>query len=120
MKRVLDVGNCSLDHGSISALLAKHFAADVVQVPDETLEALRGGTFDLVLVNRKLDRDQSDGLAIIKQIKANPQLASTPCMLITNFPEHQAAAVAAGAEPGFGKSNLTASETIERLKKHLG
>jgi CheY-like chemotaxis protein len=121
MKRVLDVGNCSLDHGSISALLAKHFAADVVQVhgPDDALEALRGGTFDLVLVNRKLDRDQSEGLAIIKQIKANPQLASTPCMLITNFPEHQAAAVAAGAEPGFGKSNLTAPETIERLGKFL-
>ena len=28
--------------------------------------------FDLVLVNRKLDSDYSDGLEIIKQIKADP------------------------------------------------
>jgi two-component system, chemotaxis family, chemotaxis protein CheY len=121
MKRVLDVGNCSMDHGAISDLLASRFSADVVQAhgPDDALSELRGGKFDLVLVNRKLDQDQSDGLEIIKQIKADPQLAPTPCMLITNFPEHQATAVAAGAEPGFGKSSLSAPETIERLKQYL-
>ena len=96
-------------------------AADVVQAhgPEDALSALRRGNFDLVLVNRKLDRDGSDGLAIIQQIKADEQLAATPCMLITNFPEHQAAAVAAGAEPGFGKSSVSAPETIERLGKYL-
>jgi CheY-like chemotaxis protein len=122
MKRVLDVGNCSLDHEAISSLLARHFAADVVQAhgPDDALSELRRGRFDLVLVNRQLDQDHSVGLEIIKQIKADPQLATTPCMLITNFSEHQATAVAAGAEPGFGKSSLAAPETIERLKKHLG
>ena len=121
MKRVLDVGNCSMDHGAISALLSRHFRADVVQAhgPEDALSALRGGKFDLVLVNRKLDRDASDGLEIIQQIKADTQLAATPCMLITNFPEHQAAAVAAGAEPGFGKSTLSAPATIERLGKFL-
>lgn len=121
MKRVLDVGNCSPDHGAISAWLKRHFGAAVAQAhgPDDALAALRSGKFDLVLVNRKLDQDYSDGLEIIQQIKADPQLASIPCMLITNYPEHQATAVAAGAEPGFGKLSLSSPETIERLGKFL-
>ena len=121
MKRVLDVGNCSPDHGAISSLLRKQFGAEVVQAhgPDDALQALRKEKFDLILVNRKLDQDYSDGLEIIKQIKANPALAATPCMLITNYAEHQATAVAVGAEPGFGKLSLTKPETIERLGKFL-
>ena len=122
MKRVLDVGNCPPDHGAISSLLRKQFGAEVVQAhgPDDALSALRKEKFDLVLVNRKLDQDYSDGLEIIKQIKADRSLAAIPCMLITNYAEHQATAVSAGAEPGFGKLSLSAPETIERLKKHLG
>ena len=121
MKRVLDVGTCSMDHGAISATLKKHFGAEVVQAhgPDDALASLRGGKFDLVLVNRKLDQDYSDGLEIIQQIKADKSLAGTPCMLITNYAEHQATAVAAGAEPGFGKLALSAPETLERLGKFL-
>ncbi len=121
MKRVLDVGNCSPDHGAISGLLKKQFGAQVMQAhgADDALAVLRNGQFDLVLVNRKLDQDDSDGLEIIKQIKADQALAATPCMLITNYVEHQAAAVAAGAEPGFGKLSLSAPETIERLGKFL-
>ena len=40
MKRVLDVGNCALDHGSISALISKQFGADVVQAhgPEDARE----------------------------------------------------------------------------------
>ena len=121
MKRVLDVGNCVPDHGAICSLLKRQFGAEVAQAhgPDDALAALRQEKFDLVLVNRKLDQDYSDGLEIIKQIKADNGLAATPCMLITNYAEHQAAAVAAGAEPGFGKLSLTSPETIERLGKFL-
>src|SRR5260221_10716061 len=105
MKRVLDVGQCPPDHGSIRRLIEDRFAAEVVQAHDarETLAQLRAGKFDLVLINRKLDADYSDGLEIIQQIKADPQLADTPVMLVTNYPEHQQLAVAAGAELGFGK-----------------
>src|SRR5688500_12182495 len=121
MKRVLDVGNCVPDHAAICSALKKHFGAEVAQAhgPGDALTALRKEKFDLVLVNRKLDQDYSDGLEIIKQIKADQSLAATPCMLITNYAEHQAAAVAAGAEPGFGKLSLTAPETIERLGTFL-
>lgn len=121
MKRVLDIGNCAPDHGAISSLLRKQFGAVVVQAhgSEDALAALRQEKFDLILVNHKLDQDYSDGLEIIQQIKADQALASTPCMLITNHAEHQAAAVAAGAEPGFGKLSLSAPETIERLGRFL-
>lgn len=121
-KRVLDVGNCSLDHGMVRGLLERQYRAEVVQAhgPDDALELLRREKFDLVLVNRKLDADYSDGLEIIKSIKADAKLAAIPCMLITNYPEHQAAAVEAGALPGFGKKELAKPGTHQRLKAVLG
>ena len=120
-KRVLDVGNCGVDYDAIRGMLEKSFAAEVVQAhgPDDALKLLRGQPFDLVLVNRKLDQDYSDGLEIIQQIKADPQLSKVVCMLITNYPEQQELAVAAGAAMGFGKKSLYAADTQQRLKKFL-
>jgi hypothetical protein len=40
-------------------------------------------------------------------------------MLITNFPEHQDAAVEAGAVRGFGKLEFSMPETLEKLKAVL-
>jgi two-component system chemotaxis response regulator CheY len=121
MPRVLDVGNCVPDHAAIRGMLEKTYRADVVQAdgPGDALAALRQESFDLVLVNRKLDQDYSDGLEIIKQIKAEKNLAAVPCMLITNYPDQQQVAVAAGAEYGFGKKELYAAETQARLAKFL-
>jgi CheY-like chemotaxis protein len=120
-KRVLDVGNCSMDHGSIRDFLEGVFGAEVVQAhgPDDAHQLLGRGHFDLVLVNRKLDQDYSDGLEIIKAIKADAKHAHVPCMLITNYPEHQESAVAAGAEPGFGKKQLRDEATRAKLERFL-
>lgn len=120
-KRVLDVGNCAPDHAAIRRMLEGEFAAEVVQAhgAEDTLETLRGEPFDLVLVNRRLDRDYGDGMEIVKQIKAHPVLSRLPVMLVSNYPEHQEKAVQAGAEPGFGKSELLSAETREKLKKFL-
>jgi len=116
VKRVLDVGNCVPDHAAIRSLLERTFGAEVVQThgPEDTLAELQAGVFDLVLVNRKLDQDYSDGLDIIKAIKGDTALARTPVMLITNYEDHQQAAVAAGAQPGFGKLSLSSPQTLER------
>jgi CheY-like chemotaxis protein len=120
-KRVLDVGNCVPDHAAIRRLLETQFQAEVTQTHgrEDTLEALQRQAFDLVLVNRKLDEDYSDGMEIIGQIKAHPALAKTPCMLITNYAEQQEAAVAAGAEYGFGKMELRSPDTHEKLARFL-
>ena len=120
-KRVLDVGNCVPDHAAIRRMLETTYRAEVTQVDDgpAALAALQREPFDLVLVNRKLDMDYSDGLDIIKQIKADPKLAAVPCMLITNYPDQQQIAVQAGAEPGFGKKELHTDITKSRLAKIL-
>jgi two-component system chemotaxis response regulator CheY len=121
-KRVLDVGNCVPDHAAIRRMLETGFGAEVLQAhgPEDTLAALQAGPIDLVLVNRKLDQDYSDGLEIIKRVKSDPRLRAVPMMLVTNYAEHQVAAVAEGAEYGFGKLELSKPETHERLAKILG
>jgi CheY-like chemotaxis protein len=120
-KRVLDVGNCVPDHAAIRRLLESTFQAEVVQADNSAsaFAAFKTGPFDLVLVNRKLDIDYSDGLDIIKQIKADPTLAAVPCMLITNYPDQQQLAVVAGAVPGFGKKEIHTDQTKSRLAQFL-
>ena len=120
-KRVLDVGNCVPDHAAIRTMLERSFGAEVAQTHEQsdTLDLLREQPFDLVLVNRKLDQDYSDGMEIIRAIKQDAALAKVPCMLITNYPDQQQAAVADGAEYGFGKKELYAEATQERLAKIL-
>ena len=121
-KRVLDVGQCGPDHATIQAYLKRHFDCEVVQThgADDTLEQLKNDRFDLVLVNRKLDADYSDGIEIIRQIKTGTATAVVPVMLVTNYPEHQEAAIAAGAMRGFGKLEFERPETRERLAAVLG
>jgi hypothetical protein len=121
-KRVLDVGNCDMDHGNIRGMLEGSFDASIVRCHtiDEAIAELRKAPADLVLVNRQFDRDLTEGVELIKRVKADAQFRATPCMLITNFPEHQAEAVAAGGEPGFGKRELGLPKTRELLSKYLG
>ena len=121
MKRVLNVGQCVPDHAAIRSLVERRFGAQVIGADNlnETLAALRAGAFDLVLVNRKLDVDYSDGMEIVRQLKSDEQYAALPVMLVTNYPEHQQQAVAAGCEPGFGKAELSSPATLEKLAKFL-
>lgn len=120
-KRVLDVGNCQPDHAAIKGLLAR-FDCDIVQAHEasDALKALRAAPFDLVLVNRKLDIDYSDGIEVIRQIKADPQVGQTPVMLITNYAEHQDAAQQLGALRGFGKLEYGKPETTQKLEAVFG
>jgi CheY-like chemotaxis protein len=120
-KRVLDVGNCGPDFGSLSRYLTANFDCTVDQAdgPVDTLEKLRAGEYTLVTINRKLDQDYSDGTEILKLIKADPALQKTPVMIVTNYADHQDAAVALGAERGFGKLEYNDPATKEKLAKFL-
>ncbi|HEY1599759.1 MAG TPA: response regulator [Pirellulales bacterium] len=121
-KRVLDVGQCGPDHAAIRRLLSSRFGAEVVQAhgPTDALAHLRREPFSLVLINRKLDADYSDGLEILNAIKADPALSSVPVMLVSNYADAQATAVEAGAITGFGKAELGRPETEEKLRGVLG
>lgn len=120
-KRVLDVGQCGPDHATIRSYLTRNFDCEVVQVDDGPGAAaeLAANRYDLVLVNRKLDIDYSDGIEVIMALKANPATATVPVMLVTNYPEHQEAAITAGAIRGFGKLEFDRPETRERLAEIL-
>lgn len=121
-KRVLSVGQCVPDQAALDRYLKSAFSVQVTtaETAAETLHLLQQQSFDLILVNRKLDIDYSDGLDIIRAMKAEPEWRELPVMLITNYPEHQANAVAIGAEPGFGKQELGLSSTTARLQPFLG
>lgn len=122
MKTVLDVGNCNPDHAAISAMLKRQFQVEILRADQQSdmLKCLAKQPVDLILINRKLDIDYSDGIEILRYLKSDSNYASIPVMLITNYPEHQQQAVALGAELGFGKLELNKPETHQKLAKLLG
>jgi two-component system chemotaxis response regulator CheY len=118
MRRVLNVGQCGYDHGTIARFLIKGFGADVIgaDTPREAIEAIREERFDLVLVNRVSDADGSSGLDLIRSLKADPALAEIPVMLVSNYNDAQEQAEALGALPGFGKADLNKEKAAQRLR----
>lgn len=122
MRRVLSVGQCGVDHRAISRYLRSTFDAHVEAVHDgdEALERLRSDTYELVLVNRVLDRDGGDGLDVVRRVKADPRFGGVPVMLVSNFPDWQERAVALGALAGFGKGELYSPSVDSRLGPVLG
>ena len=121
-KNVLDVGNCGFDHANLRAFLARHFDVELTQAHsvDDAKRLLNEKAFDLVLVNRKFDCDGGDGIELIREIKSDPNLATTPVLLLSNYPKYQELAIAAGAEPGFGKAELDSEASINAVKSALG
>jgi CheY-like chemotaxis protein len=120
-KRVLSVGQCMADHGGISWALRQAFAADVkaVATQAQALDMLGKETFALVLVNRVFDADGDEGMDLIRRLKGDEALRTTPVMLVSNYADAQQQAVEAGAEAGFGKSSVGRPEMLERLRPFL-
>lgn len=118
---VLSVGQCDYDHSSISRLLTQRFNATVqpAHTAAEALQLVAGQRFELVLVNRLLDWDGSEGLEILRQIRERLGAAAPPVMLVSNLADAQAASIAAGGVPGFGKNALHTPQTLELLQPYL-
>ena len=121
-KILLDCGNCGPDFHSIRQMASNQFGASVIQSHgvEDTLEILRNQSVNLVTINRKLDRDYSDGLAVAIAIKADPELNSVPVMLVSNYDEHQETAISAGCVRGFGKLAVKDLATRHILEPFLG
>ena len=119
-KRILSIGQCGADHAGISRMISANFDAEVIPCDSgaEARARVAREPFDLVLVNRILDSDGSEGIDIIKALKESE--ASVPVMLVSNHDDAQREAVAAGAVLGFGKSALGQPQTIARLRRLLG
>lgn len=119
--RVLDVGQCAPDHAAIRALLTRHFHVEVdrVMFVEEALSAMRERPYDLVLVNRLIFDDGSEGTALLERSREDDRLKDVPIMLISNYADAQQAAEARGAVPGFGKSQLHEADSLDRLARFL-
>ncbi len=117
-KIVMSVGQCNYDHSLITKLLQSldlncEKVDDIETAYDKLMK--EKDRYILVLVNRKIDKDHSDGIELIKKIKGNEVLKEIPVMLVSNYPEYQKEAVQYGAEYGFGKAELNKNETKEKI-----
>ncbi len=119
-KRVLAVGDCDPDHNRLGRMLDRNFdvVLDRVMSVEEALAKLATERYDLVLVNRLIFADDSDGGELIRRVQTGGY-QGTPVMMVSNYADAQAKAVADGAVPGFGKTVLDDSATVELLGKFL-
>lgn len=115
--QILDVGQCGFDGPRMMRLFQERLGATVTNAADadEAAEKLEEDEFDLVLVNRVFASDDGDGIALIRELRKAG--VETPMMLVSDLPEAQEQAVAAGAVRGFGKSKLADPATLELIKK---
>ena len=124
MKKVVLVGHCGADSSYLRIAVSSAGAAGVSVVTADDQEsldaALSGNGVELVLINRVLDWgfEDQEGVALIAHLRHSHPHVKT--MLVSNYPESQAAAVAAGALPGFGKREIGSPRVKELLKSALG
>jgi hypothetical protein len=114
---VVLIGHCGPDAWAIrsairNALRDVEFrdVTDVERLAEAMIDA------DLLLVNRVLDgsfRDTS-GVELIRALADAG--GAPPMMLVSNYEDAQAEAVAAGARPGFGKTQLYDARTRELIE----
>lgn len=119
--RLLDVGNCNPDHYQILMMLERHFdvAVDRVMFVDDALEKMRASRYDLVLFNRLVFEDSSEGLELVRRARSAGMEPLPPMMMVSNLPEAQDAAAAEGAVRGFGKAKVHDAGTVELLGRFL-
>lgn len=120
-KKIALVGHCGPDSSFLRIAVSKaEREATILSVDDDTglKRALDGGV-DLLLLNRQLDYgfDTHEGVVLLRKIRAN--YPSVKAMLVSNYPEAQAAAVAEGALPGFGKREIGTPRVAELLRDAL-
>lgn len=117
IQRVALIGHCGFDSGSLTRF-AQDIApgAEVVRVNDQKTLNDISNSQTLMLVNRVLDGRfdvGGSGIALIESIAKSDK--ASPTMLVSNFEDAQQAAEAAGALPGFGKSQIADAAVRERV-----
>ena len=98
------VGHCGFDSGSLEhAVLQACPSAELLRINRE--DELTDTPATVWLVNRLLDGSFSAGTGVdlIRRHAGKPGRAM---LLVSNYEDAQAAAVEAGARPGFGKAEL--------------
>jgi hypothetical protein len=120
-RRVVLVGHCGPDMFMLKSAVGR-------AVPDAAIEAVNDDASlrevadpgAVLLVNRVLDGafEAADGIELIRAVTAqdDPPVA----VLVSNLEDAQEEAVAAGARPGFGKSELYDARVADLLREAVG
>jgi hypothetical protein len=116
-RTIVLAGHCGPDaHMLAAAVRSAVPGARIVMNTDES--TLWQANPDLILVNRILDGRYEDeqGLGLIRRAVER----GVPAMIISNYADAQAAAVQAGAVPGFGKSEARSDKAAGAIRAALG
>jgi len=122
MTKITLVGHCGVDGPRLQAQIAEIVdAAEVTTANDpDQLKAVLDGGVDLLLFNRELGFGFKDieGVEVMQKVHASHP--TVKLMLISDYPEAQAAAEAIGAVPGFGKADLGTPKVKKMLRNAVG
>jgi hypothetical protein len=118
MRTIILVGHCGPDVHLLKSAVSRAVPGARIIAANDAESLARAELADaLLLVNRVLDGGFADdrGIELIRDIHQRPGAPKT--MLISNYKDAQADAVAAGALPGFGKTQLHDLITTQRLRE---
>lgn len=124
IKRVVLVGHCGFDSGSIRQAVRSAVGDDtsLEGVNDQQSLERVANAESLLLVNRALDGrfDAGTGVELIQSLVSRSEAQRPRMMLVSNYEDAQEEAVTAGAMQGFGKSQLHSDATRRRLREAVG
>lgn len=120
-RKIALVGHCGPDSSYLRMAVLKAMpGAEIYSADDDhELTELLGVGMDLLLFNRELGYgfDEKRGVEAIKTL--HKRLPHVRMMLVSNYPDAQAAAVANGAQPGFGKREIGSAKVLEAIQSAL-
>jgi two-component system, chemotaxis family, chemotaxis protein CheY len=121
-KKIALVDHCGPDSSFLRMVIgqAAKGASILAADDDRELDSVVDAGVDLILFNRQLEYGfaQRSGAAVIARLKEKrPDLKM---MLVSNYADAQAEAVANGALPGFGKREIGTPRVVELIKQALG
>ena len=121
-KKVALVGHCGPDSSFLRMAVSSADRSVQVLAADDSgeLSQVLAQGVDLLLLNREMPYgfDDSEGIDLIRKLRTKHP--GVKMMLVSNYPDAQAAAVAAGAVPGFGKREIGTSRVQHVLREALG
>lgn len=117
--RVLLVGHCGPDSYMLRRAVKTMLETEQVEMVNEQRELdEKLPEAQLALVNRVLDGrfGTQSGIELIRGLSGR---GGARLMLVSNYADAQAEAVAAGAAPGFGKAEVNSEATRRKLVEAL-
>ena len=120
-KRVVLIGHCGPDSSYLRMTISRvsrEISVSMVDDDAELQKALEEGV-DLLLINRQLDYGFKDTEGVELIARLHGEHPNLKMMLVSNYPESQAAALAAGALPGFGKRELGSDRVASLIREAL-